>query len=122
MRILCFVLAALMALFTAVQFNDPDGLQWMVIYGIPAFLALVAGTRPDWYQSIALRGFLLACMLGALAGMVFYWPKSDKWWTKEVWWEVETAREGMGLMITVVVLGLVFIAQTKLRKTKLQQP
>jgi len=40
MRILCFVLASLMILFAAVQINDPDGFKWMIIYGVPALLAL----------------------------------------------------------------------------------
>ena len=119
MRVLCFVLAALMVLFVAVQYNDPDGPKWMLIYGIPAILALVAGIRPDWYDSPILRGLLLACLLAAVAGTVYYWPQSDNWWTKEVWWDVETAREGMGMMITVVVLGLIFMAQHSLRAAKL---
>ncbi|MEE9334299.1 MAG: transmembrane 220 family protein [Granulosicoccaceae bacterium] len=116
MRILCFVLAALMVLFVAVQYNDPDGPKWMVIYGIPAILALLAGLRPEWYRSFALLGLLLAGIVAAIAGTVYYWPTSDNWWTKEVWWEVETAREGMGMMITVVVLGLIFLAQRSLNK------
>ena len=118
MRILCFVLAALMVLFAAVQYNDPDGPKWMLIYGVPAILALIAGCRPQWYRSRALRGVLLLSMLAAIAGMVYYWPSSDNWWTKEVWWEVETAREGMGMMITVIVLGLIFLAQRSLRSVK----
>jgi len=48
--------------------------------------------------------------------MIYYWPKSEKWWTQEIWWEVETAREGMGLMITVLVLALIYIAQHLVRK------
>ncbi len=118
MRILCFVLAALMVLFAAVQYNDPDGPKWMLIYGFPALLALFAGCCPDWYRSPALRGVLLVGMLAAIAGTVYYWPSSDNWWTKEVWWEVETAREGMGMMITLIVLGLVYLAQHRLRLTK----
>ncbi len=116
MRVLCFVLALLMMLFAAVQFNDPDGLKWMIIYGIPALLALVCCFRPEVYQSAVLRGLLLVSILVAVGGMIYYWPKSDKWWTQEIWWEVETAREGMGLMITVVVLVIIFAAQRQLRK------
>jgi len=121
MRVLCFVLALLMLLFAAVQFNDPDGPKWMVIYGIPAALALLCCFRPEVYHSPLLQGLLLLCTLAAFGGMIYYWPKSEKWWTQEVWWEVETAREGMGLMIIVVVLALVFVAQYRLRKTKPDQ-
>ncbi len=116
MRILCCLLAVLMALFAGVQINDPDGLKWMVIYCIPGVLALIAAVRPSWYQSAALRAVLLAFLFLAILGTAYYWPKSDAWWTKDVWWEVETAREGMGMMIIVVVLVLVFIAQRQLRK------
>jgi len=111
MRVLSFAIAALLILFVAVQYNDPDGPKWMVIYGVPALLAILCGLRPEVYHSVVLRGFLVLCMLAAVAGMVYYWPKSDKWWTQEIWWEVETAREGMGMMITVVALALIFLAQ-----------
>jgi len=116
MRILCFVLAALMVLFAAVQYNDPDGPKWMVAYGVPAALALIAGLSPEWYRSPILLALLLACMAAAIVGTYYFWPSSDNWWTKDVWWEVETAREGMGMMIIVVVLGLVLFAQSRLRK------
>lgn len=116
MRVLCFVLAALMMLFVVVQFNDPDGPKWMVIYGIPALFALLCGFRPRVYHSPVLRGVLLLCMLAAIGGMIYYWPKSEAWWTQEVWWEVETAREGMGMMIIVVVLALIFAAQHQIRR------
>jgi len=116
MRILCFALASLMFLFAAVQINDPDGFKWMIIYGVPALFALVCCFRPQVYHSPVLRGLLLFSMLAAVAGMIYYWPKSEKWWTQEIWWEVETAREGMGLMITVLVLALIYIAQHLVRK------
>jgi len=52
----------------------------------------------------------------AQSGMIYYWPKSENWWSQEIWWEVESVREGMGLMITVVVLALIFVAQHRLCK------
>ncbi len=116
MRVLCFVLALLMTLFAAVQINDPDGSKWMVIYCIPALLALTCCFRPEVFHSPMLRGLLLLSIFAAIVGMIYYWPKSEKWWTQEIWWEVETAREGMGLMITVVVLALIYVAQHTLRK------
>jgi hypothetical protein len=104
-----------MALFAFVQYNDPDGIQWMFVYGVPALLALTAAIRPQAYQSPVIHGFLLICLLLAIVGTFYYWPKSDKWWSQEIWWEVETAREGMGMMITVVVLAIVYWAQYRLR-------
>ena len=53
MRYLLLALSALMALFAVVQYNDPDGLWWGVIYLIPAVFAAIA---------------LMSPVLGALAG------------------------------------------------------
>ena len=38
MRILSGILAVFLVVFVVVQWNDPDGPIWMVIYGIAAFL------------------------------------------------------------------------------------
>ncbi len=116
MRTISYILAALMALFAVVQFNDPDGLFWMVVYGVPAVLALIAAIRPQAYRANILRAALLLCLLLALVGMVYYWPKTPGWWTQDVWWEVESAREGMGMMITVIVLAIIFWMQHRLRR------
>ena len=116
MRVLSFVLAVLMMLFAALQINDPDGPRWMIIYGVPGLLGLLCCFRPAVYRSLVLRGLLLLSIVAAMIGMIYYWPKSEKWWTQEIWWEVETAREGMGLMITVVVLVLIYAAQHSIRK------
>jgi hypothetical protein len=39
-----------------------------------------------------------------VAAVVFYWPQVPGFWHKEVWWNEETAREGMGVMAALVVL------------------
>jgi hypothetical protein len=36
-----------MLLFVAVQYNDPDGPLWMVLYGVPAIWAGLAWMRPQ---------------------------------------------------------------------------
>ena len=47
MRYLLIGLGALMLLFAGVQYNDPDGLFWAIIYLIPALFALFAAVRPS---------------------------------------------------------------------------
>lgn len=43
MKIVNWVLATVFALFTAVQYNDPDPLQWMLLYGgVAVHFALAA--------------------------------------------------------------------------------
>ena len=87
MRIVSGVLAVLLVVFMVVQFNDPDGPIWMVIYGIGAV----------W------------CLIAAIGGMVYFWPEVSNWWDIDVWWpEItgETSREGMGMMVLVVFLSV----------------
>jgi predicted anti-sigma-YlaC factor YlaD len=94
MRTLHILLALLMLSFVAVQYNDPDGPLWAVIYLIPAAWALLAS-------------FLWASTVAGLAGVIYYWPTMSGFWRKDVWWVEETAREGMGMMIAFVVLVVV---------------
>ena len=47
MRILNGFLCVILALFTIVQYNDPDAILWIVIYGVPAVWAGVAAYRPN---------------------------------------------------------------------------
>lgn len=103
MRILFWALAALMALFAIAQYNDPDGPLWAAIYAVPAIFAAVAAAKPDLLSGagLALLGF---SSLGAIAGVVYYWPSEPDFWRQEIWWNSETAREGMGMMTVLVVL------------------
>ncbi len=111
MRWLNLILSGLMLLFMIVQYNDPDGLLWMVIYVIPMLWSLCAA----WHPLMLLRrfaGYLLMASIGLSAlGMFYYWPKSAGWWQKEVWWEVESVREGMGMMVVLIVLLVVFFTR-----------
>jgi len=104
MRYLYGVLCVLLLLFAIVQFNDPDGPLWMVIYGVPGLLAGYAAWRPDWIRFGTGRTVLLALLVLAIAGTVYYWPTTPGFWRQEVWWETETAREGMGMMIVTIAL------------------
>ncbi len=104
MRFVNAVLCAMMLLFIVVQFNDPDGLLWAVLYGIPAIWAGVIAFR---LRSVSSNGALLMiglCLFGALVMTFVYWPSTPDFWKQDVWWETETAREGMGIMIATIVL------------------
>jgi len=117
MRWINLVLCALMVLFAGVQFNDPDGLMWMFIYAIPAAWAAFAFFRPALVAQRMPSFLLLACMVAATLAVLYYWPKTPGWWKSEVWWEVETAREGMGMMIVLLVLAVAWFTSRRRHTT-----
>ncbi len=114
MRFVNIVLCLLMLLFIFVQFNDPDGLVWMLIYLVPATWAAIAAWRAGLLANGMARVGLWVSIAASAAGMLYFWPKTSGWWRSEVWWEVETAREGMGMMIvTIVLLVVLFSTRSK---------
>lgn len=115
MRILNALLCIILVLFAAAQYNDPDALLWGMIYGISAFWCGLAALRPGLLRLGPLRVLWAVCVVAGLAGMVWYWPETPNWWVREVWWETETAREGMGMMIVFAAL-LVAGLRTALRQ------
>ena len=113
MRIVNGVLCALFVVFVGVQYNDPDFLVWAAIYAVPAVWAGLAAARPAPLLSGPATFLLGFCLGAAVFGTVEAWPSEPGFWRQEVWWESETAREGMGMMI--VTLGLLVVAFTRWR-------
>lgn len=113
MRVICGVLAATLLLFAAVQWNDPDALFWIGLYGAGAIWCGIAAFRPatlDWPPA---RQMLLASIGLAAGALIAFWPDVDRWWAIDVWWPEESgeaSREGMGVMILfvgVLVAGVI---------------
>ncbi len=115
MRILSAVFCLLMLLFAVVQYNDPDALFWGVIYGIAALWCGFAAWRPAKVTGHVRLGLLL-CLAAAVIGVVWFWPRTPGFWQQEVWWVTETAREGMGMMVTLLALGIAWLASRGRRK------
>jgi hypothetical protein len=114
MRWLNGLLALVMVAFAAVQYNDPDWALWVVYYAVPMFWVLVAGFRHALLQRTQWLGALWACVAVWIGLVYFYWPTMPNFWRQAVWWEEETAREGMGLMIALgVLLVALFTAYRK---------
>ena len=116
MRILNATLCVMMILFIVVQFNDPDGAIWAIIYAIPAIWAGLATFK---LKSISTNITFKALIVSVLAGFVMvvvYWPRTPGFWKQEVWWETETAREGMGIMIATLVLVVAAFTVWRARK------
>jgi len=114
MRYVHILLGLVMVAFAAVQYNDPDAPLWIAIYMVPAGWAFAAAFRLPQVRSMAGIRWLWASVIAGIATVVYYWPTTPGFWQKDVWWEDEAAREGMGVMIGLVVLLVVLF--TALRK------
>lgn len=115
MRYIFAALAVLMLLFAVVQYNDPDGPLWTVLYGVPAIWAGIAAMRAHLLAATTPLMLLGATLLAGLVLVVVLWPPANEWWRTEVWWEDEASREGMGLMIATAVVLAVFLRSLRLR-------
>lgn len=103
MRILNAVFACLLILFAVVQYNDPDGLFWAAVYGVGVLWCGVAALRSSLYATPAF--IIYALSLAATAfGVFWFWPRTPDFWMQDVWWETETAREGMGIMVLLLAM------------------
>jgi len=113
-RYLNMLLGLAMLGFTAVQYNDPDGLLWAVYYIVPAAWAFLAAFRLDVARSALGMRLLWVTVAVWLGLVIFYWPEMPGFWRREVFMVEETAREGMGLMIAwLALLIALFTARQK---------
>ncbi|MFK7995576.1 MAG: transmembrane 220 family protein [Granulosicoccus sp.] len=108
MRYVFIVLMCVMLLFAGVQYNDPDGLMWMIIYAVPAIWCAIGAFAQRAFEYGLTKWILAGSIAASFAGVLWFWPLTPRFWTKAVWYNVETAREGLGLMIVMGVLLLVF--------------
>ena len=119
MTYLSILLGLIMAAFAGVQYNDPDGPLWMLIYGVPAAWAFLAAFNLQAVRSRTGTLLLWLTIGAALLGVVYYWPQAPNFWQKDVWWEDEGAREGMGVMIVLVVLLMVRMVASRRESPRL---
>ena len=117
MRYVNIALGLLMLVFAAVQYNDPDPYIWVPVYGIAGAWALAAAF---WLPRVVSRpglALLGLCVVAYAALTIYYWPQAPGFWRKDVWWNDEEAREGMGMMIALAALLFVsaaaFTARTR---------
>ncbi len=111
MRAINGLFCLILILFALVQYNDPDFLFWFIIYALAAAWCGLATFMPEILTTHGtLRAAFLLCLVGALAGTVYFWPSGADWWVKEVIWDNELVREGLGM--AVVTAGLLSVGVT----------
>ena len=115
MRIVHAIFCLILVAFTLVQYNDPDFYFWMPIYGVPAVLAAIAAWSPAALSRLSMQTTIGICTVLSIIGTYVFWPHDNDFWRKEVFWESEAAREGMGMMI--VTVALLLLATSALRRS-----
>ena len=48
-KTLGFVFAILFAIGAVLQYNDPDSLHWIIVYGIAALVSLLFALKKEWW-------------------------------------------------------------------------
>lgn len=108
-RIFFGIWSLLFLLFAFWQWNDPDPVIWMAIYGYAAIMTVLAsiGRYPIPFLTI---GFFLG-----LAGFLYMYPGALNEWIAQEWQQqdlsmktphMEEAREAFGLLIVSLILGM----------------
>jgi hypothetical protein len=111
MRFINGFLCIVMVCFAVVQYNDPDAILWILIYGLTALWAGLAAFRPASFARNQLLLTAYGVTLAAIAvGAIYDRPHSifD-------WYENEVVREGFGLIIATVVLLVVAFTLWRMR-------
>lgn len=95
----------------AVQWNDPDPIRWMAIYGAAAvgcILHLLGRNYPWYYAIVGLIGLIWAALLAPrVIGKVRFGELFEAFEMKDH--RVEVAREFGGLLIVAFWMGLLLL-------------
>jgi transmembrane protein TMEM220 len=119
MRISCIGAALLFLGCVAVQFNDPDPLRWMAIYGAAAVLSLAALRRGGipWIPTAVVGGIALAWMLSILPrviGRVSLAELFGRFEMKTI--TIEEARECVGLGLVTAWMAVLAAVSLRARR------
>jgi len=110
MRYLHAVMFLLFLFCCAVQYNDPDPLTWISLYGYAAILTGLAAfgkysLLPSLGMAIYLTGFFIQAP-----------PLNVSWWA------LEEGREAIGLMISAVWMGVLLFLWFREKGKTANQP
>jgi hypothetical protein len=114
------LLLVLFVFSVIVQYNDPDPLVWMSIYGLAAGACVYAYRRPAhwlWPGGLALvSGVWAATIAPRVLGRVAFRELFEAWEMKDL--RVEEAREMGGLLIVAVWMLVLFCRAARRRLTQ----
>ena len=110
MQVLDYIFVAMLVVTTALQFNDPDPVYWVAVYGLGAVVPLLNSFgRHSQFLAALTIGMILSGMIYAAPGFFDYLQSGDfgsitgsmdgpaRY--------VEPAREFLGLLIAFAIVG-----------------
>lgn len=118
MKIIKIVFAVILLIFAVLQWNDPDPLLWMVIYGYAAAIIFIDFAGKDvrkvyLYTIIAYALLSLIYLPGVIdfirqeqVGAIARSMKAETPW-------IEETREFLGLIIVIVILLWFYLAKKR---------
>lgn len=112
MKIVNFVIAGICFLFAIFQWNDPDPLLWIVLYGAVGLIALMAGLGHHWMTLTAIGMATCIYLMGVShQGVMEYLTNTDEQslsnaMSKEFPY-IEETREYGGALIALIFLSVV---------------
>lgn len=119
MKILKIFFGVLFLLFAIVQFNDPDPLVWIIVYGAMAVVSImtVFNRYPTQYMIIMAAGYLIMTVMH-FEGFTDWLVSPDRYLlfddlAKMQFPYIEEAREFLGLVICLIVLIFYFYLSKK---------
>lgn len=117
LKVLNYVMLVAFLMSVAVQYNDPDALVWMLMYGAAAAAcALVALGRPHWAVPAVVGAVALVWLLTLtphVLGQVGFGEMFESVQMKDP--RVELGREAGGLLLIVAWMAVLLFAARRAR-------
>jgi hypothetical protein len=112
------LMVALFALAVAVQWNDPDPVRWMAVYGAACAISLMAARGRPPHPAVPI---ILAVIATAWAVAIAVGVGGDNYRHMFDAWEmrtpaIEEAREASGLLIVTGWMLVVVVTSRRLRR------
>ena len=109
MRIVALIFAILFIISAALQYNDPDTLIWIVIYGFAAVLSFL------FFRGLRNKILYGVAMVIYVGGAIYLWPAEYKGIALDMSRapEIELARESLGMAICAFAFLLYLLYSMK---------
>lgn len=118
MKIIKILLAILLIIFAALQYNDPDPWLWILVYGLAAILIImdISGTYMRRYYRIAMVALALFSLI-YIPGVITYFTEASPGELAESMQTdkpyIEETREFLGLMIVIIIFVFLYSKNEK---------